>query len=194
MISRAKVAQIVILLIIVTLCAILVGGAWRKKAQPVDKKTRQVASTQDEMKLNDMKFTEMQEGKRYWMLRASEAKYFQEQQKTLMQSVRLTFFLDNAGHVLQLKSREGVLYAGTKNIDLKGDIEVKLPHDYIATMQTAHYNHGEKIVKSASPVHLIGPGLVLDGKRWQYSMDNHIAEVDGGVSASLVLGELRIGK
>lgn len=193
MISRAKLAQVFILLIIVTLSAILAAGIWRKKVRPADKEAKHAASTEEEMKLKDMKFTEMQEGKRYWTLHASEAKYFQDEQKTLLQHVHLIFYLDKDG-LLQLTSREGVLYAGTKNIDLKGDIRVELPHDYVATLQTAHYLHDEKIVESGDPVHLSGPGLSLDGNMWKYRINDHIAEVDGKITASVVLGDLRIAK
>lgn len=194
MISRGKLAQVFILLIIVTISVILAAGIWRKKAQPVAEKTKHAASTGEEMKLKDMKFTEMQEGKKYWTLNASEAKYFQDDQKTLLQNVHLIFYLDKAGGELQLTSNQGVLYAGTKNIDLQGDIRVKLPRDYVVTMQTAHYSHGRKIVDSKDPVHLSGPGLTLDGGRWEYRIDDHIAEVAGKVSASLVLGDLRVEK
>ena len=193
MISRGKLAQVFILLIIVTMSVILAGGIWRKKAKPVQKEVKHAAPLEEEMKLKDMKFTEMQEGKRYWTLHASEANYFQDEQKTLLRDVHLTFFLDRAGE-LQLTSREGVLHAGTKNIDLKGDIRVELPRDYVAIMRTAHYIHGKKIVESGDPVHLTGPGLTLDGSTWKYSISDHIAEVDGKITASLVLGDLRIGK
>ncbi|MDR3554891.1 MAG: LPS export ABC transporter periplasmic protein LptC [Syntrophobacteraceae bacterium] len=194
MISRGKLAQVFILLIIVSLCVVLAAGVWRKKTQPVSKLAKHTAPAEEEMKLKDMKFTEMQEGKRYWTLHATEAKYFQDEQKTLLENVHLTFYLDQAGAELQLTSKEGVLYAGTKNIDLKGDIRVQLPHNYVATMQTAHYVQRKKLVESADPVHLSGPGLTLDGNMWKYSVNDHIAEVDGKVTASLVLGELRIEK
>ncbi|MGC8492519.1 MAG: LPS export ABC transporter periplasmic protein LptC [Syntrophobacteraceae bacterium] len=194
MISRGKLAQVFILLIIVTISVILAAGVWRKKVRPVPAKTKRAASTGEEMKLKDMKFTEMQEGKRYWTLNATEAKYFQDAQKTLLQNVHLIFYLGKAGGELQLTSDQGVLYAGTKNIDLQGNIQVKLPRDYVATMQSAHYSHGKKIVESNDPVHLSGPGLTLDGGTWKYKIDDHIAEVAGNVSASLILGELRVGK
>ncbi|MCL5406331.1 MAG: LPS export ABC transporter periplasmic protein LptC [Deltaproteobacteria bacterium] len=194
MISRGKLAQGFILLIIVTLSAILVAAIWRKKVQPVHKETQHTVSSDQEMKLRDMKFTEMQEGKRYWTLHASEARYFQDEQKTLLQNVHLIFYLNKAGQQLQLTSNQGVLYPRTKNIDLKGNIRVKLPHDYVATMQTAHYIHSKKIVESGAPVHLSGPGLVLDGNTWKYDINDHVAEVEGKVIASLVLGELSLGK
>ncbi|MDR3567567.1 MAG: LPS export ABC transporter periplasmic protein LptC [Syntrophobacteraceae bacterium] len=194
MVSRGKLAQVFILLLVVTVSVILAAAIWRKKAQPVQKPSKPVAAATEEVKLKDMKFTEMQEGKKYWTLQASEAKYFQDEQKTTLQNVHLTFYVDKTGKQLQLTSREGTLYAGTKDIDLKGDIRVGLPNDYVATMQTAHYIHGKKLVESSDPVHLSGPGLALDGNMWKYNINDHIAEVDGKVTASMVLGDLRIEK
>lgn len=63
MISRGKLAQVFILLIIVAVSVILAAGIWRKKAQPVRKEATHSAPASEEMKLKDMKFTEMQEGK-----------------------------------------------------------------------------------------------------------------------------------
>ncbi len=194
MISRGKIARVLILLIVATLCIYLAAGIWRKKAAKIGGQSQHSAPARQEMKLKDMKFTEMQEGKKYWTLHASQAEYLQDEQKTLLQDVHLTFYLDKSGEALQLTSRQGVLHAGTKDIDLMGDIRVEMPNGYLATMQTAHYIHSKKIVESPDPVHLSGPGLDLTGQMWQYTVSGHTAEISGNVTASLVLGQLRIGK
>src|SRR5208283_2905555 len=136
----------------------------------------------------------MQEGKRYWTLCASEAKYFQDEQKTLLQTVHLTLYLDKTGEEIHLKSRDGVLHAGTKDIDLSGNIRVALPREYVLTTETAHYTNSDRIIKSDDPVHISGPGLELDGDRWKYRIADHVAKIDGKVTASLVVNNLRIEK
>jgi LPS export ABC transporter protein LptC len=191
---KGKVAQVFVILVMVGLCLVLAGGIWKGKTRPVQQEEQQVCPADAEMKLTDMEFTEMQEGKRFWTLCASEAKYFQDQQKTLLESVYLTFYVEKTGEEIHVKSREGVLHAGTKDIELRGDIHAELPRDYVVTTETAHYDHSKRVVESSDPVHISGPGLELDGNGWEYQMADHIAKVGGKVKATLVVGNLRIEK
>ena len=92
-------------------------------------------------------------------MRHQRPKYFQEQQKTLLLAVQLTFYLEKSNERVLLVSREGVLHAGTKDIDLKGDIRVKLPREYVLTTETAHYTHSNRIVESETPIRVSGTGL-----------------------------------
>jgi len=192
--SKRKLAQFLVIMIIAALSIVLAAGVWRGRSRPIQQVSQQVCTTDAEMKLKDMEFTEMQEGKRFWTLCASEAKYFQDQQKTILHEVRLTFYLEKTGEEIHLESREGVLHAGTKDIDLSGDIRVTLPREYVVTTQTAHYTHSNRIVESDVPVHISGPGLELDGNRWKYKIADHVARVEGKVMASLVVNNLRIDK
>lgn len=194
MISKVKLAQYSIIVVIAALSLILIAGIWKGKSRTVQKEAQQDVPADAEMKLKDMEFTEMQQGRRFWTLWASEAKYFQDEQKTLLTAVRLTFYLEKSDEQIQLESREGVLHAGTKDIDLTGNIRVRLPREYVVTTETAHYTHSSRVVSSDTPVHVSGPGLELDGQRWNYRIADHIAKVDGNVTASLVPGDLRIDK
>jgi LPS export ABC transporter protein LptC len=191
---KGKVAQFLVIIVIVGLCLVLVAGIWKGKSRPAQQESQEACPADAEMKLTDMEFTEMQEGKRFWTLCATEAKYFQDQQKTLLQAVRLTFYMDKTDEVIHVTSREGTLHAGTKDIELRGDVHTELPRDYVVTTETAHYIHKDRIVESSDPVHISGPGLELDGTGWEYKMADHIAKVGGKVKASLVVDNLRIEK
>jgi LPS export ABC transporter protein LptC len=193
-ISKGKLAQFFVIMIIVALSLVLVAGIWKGKSRPVQQDAQQACPADAEMKLTDMEFTEMQEGKRFWTLCASEAKYFQDQQKTLLQKVHLTLYLEKTGEEISLDSREGVLHAGSKDIELRGNIHVTLPREYVLTTETAHYTHSSRIVESGDPVHISGPGLELDGDTWKYGIADHVAKVNGKVTASLVVDKLKIEK
>jgi LPS export ABC transporter protein LptC len=193
-ISKGKLAQFFVVTVIVALILVLAAGIWKRKSQQNQQDVQQACPADAEMKLTDMEFTEMQEGKRFWTLCASEAKYFEDQQTTLLQAVRLTLYLEKTGEEIHLTSREGVLHTGTRDIDLSGNIRVALPREYVLTTETAHYTHSNRIVESNDPVHISGPGLELDGNRWTYRIADHVAKVDGKVTASLIVSNLRIEK
>ncbi len=194
MISKGKIAQFFVVMVIVALVLVLAAGIWRGKSRQTQQDAQQTSPVDAEMKLTDMEFTEMQEGKRFWTLCASEAKYFQDQQKTLLQAVRLTLYLEKTGEEIRLESREGVLHAVTKDIDLSGNIHVTLPREYELTTEKAHYTHSSRIVESDDPVHISGPGLELDGNKWKYRIADHVAKIDGKVTASLTVSNLKIQK
>ena len=191
-ITAGRIAQAFILLVIAGLSLVLVVGMWRGKAHKNQQQVAQTCPTDPEMKLTDMEFTEMQHGKRFWTLCASEAKYFQDEQKTFLQSVHLTFYLDKGGEEIQLYSKEGVLHAGTKNIELHGAVRAELPRGYVVTMDKALYDHQKRLVWSEVPVNISGPGLDLDGKNWEYKIPEQTALIGGGVHASLVTSKLKL--
>lgn len=139
-----------------------------------------------EMKLTDMEYTEMQDGKKSWTLKALEAKYFQSDQKTGLSSVRLTFYLEG-GDEIRLESREGTLHAGTKDIELWGMVQAVLPRGYLLSTEKALYDHARRVIFSNTMVQLTGPDVTLQGNRWEYRIPDHRAILEGGVRASMVL-------
>lgn len=186
-----KIAQVFIISIVVGLSLVLVMGIWKGKAQKSQQPAAQAGESAGEMKLTDMEFTEMQQGKRFWTLCASEATYFQDQQKTLLKAVRMNFYM-NKDEELQLESKEGTLHAGTKNVELRDSVRVILPRDYVITSERALYDHKNKTISSDEPIRISGPGLELEGRRWEYRIPEHVAAIGGGVTASMVGARIRL--
>jgi LPS export ABC transporter protein LptC len=184
-VKSSKLAQVAILTIVLGLTAVLAVGVWKGKGQ----KEQQVApppseSPEPEMKLTDMEYTEMQEGRRLWSLKASEARYFQDEQKTLLSSVLLTFFLED-GTEIRLESRKGILFAGTKNIELWDSVHAVMPKGYELSTERAFYDHEVKRIISQTVISVSGPDLQLEGRQWEYRIPEHMAVLDGGVTATL---------
>lgn len=180
-----KFVQGFVLLIALGVTSVLVFGVWRGKTQQERQPAPVVEATDAEMKLTDMEFTEMQQGKRFWTLWASEAKYFQGQQKTALTSVRLTFYLES-GEEIHLESREGVLYAGSKNIELWDSVRATLPRGYELTTERAAYDHQQRLISSDTAIRLTGSDVDVQGTRWRYRIPDRHALIEGGVRASLV--------
>jgi len=184
MVSRRLVRGIILALAL-GLTMVLVAGVWKGGSQ----KELQTAQTTDksdaEMTLKDMEYTELQEGKRLWTLRADEARYFQDEQKTVLSSVHITFFMEN-GEEVYLESQQGVLYAGTKNIELWDSVRAMLPRGYQLSSDRAFYDHQKKAISSGTPIQLQGPDVQLEGTEWEYRIPEYKAVVGGGVRGALV--------
>lgn len=196
MLVSKKVIQSLILLVVLGLSVVLAVGVWQANTQKERRDGTMSGSGNNdvsdaEMKLRDMEYTEMQEGRRLWTLRAAEAKYFQDEQKSLLSSVHLTFYFQN-GEEAYLESGRGVLYAGTKNIELWDSVQAELPRGYRLRTEKAYYEHGRRMILSNTSVQLSGPEGRVTGGRWEYAISEQKAALDGGVHAELVhwpLGE-----
>jgi LPS export ABC transporter protein LptC len=183
-VSSSKVIQGIILTVVLGLSLVLAVGAWKGRIQkkPLVSPENGASPQNAEMKLTDMEFTEMQDGRRFWTLSSSEAKYSQDEQKSALKEVRLTFFMEN-GEEIFLTSREGILYAGTKNVELSESVRVELPRGFVLTTEKAVYNHQMKLISSDTAIQLAGPGVQLGGNRWQFRIPDRTASVEGGVKA-----------
>lgn len=181
-----NLAKGAVLALTVGLTLLLLGGALRSRLEKPQQPQETALDSEAEMTLKGMEYTELQGGKRVWTLRAAEAKYFQEEQKTLLASVQVTFFLDSGDKVL-LESQEGVLYAGSKDIEMWNAVRASLPGGYDLATDHARYDHRLETVLSESVIQLGGPDIQAQGKQWSYRIREGIARVEGGVTGSLVL-------
>jgi LPS export ABC transporter protein LptC len=182
---QKKVVQGLVLALALGLTVMLGFGVWRARTQNVAETFPAEELSKAEMKLKDMEYTEMRDGKRLWTLKASEAQYFQDRQQTLLTTVHLTLFLQDGEVVLQ--SREGMLYAGSKNIELWDSIQAVFPKGYQLSTHRAHYDHERRLIQSDTHIRLTGPDVDLEGARWEFDLVKSEGIVDGGVQASVVL-------
>ncbi len=181
-----RVFQVALLAVALGVTVIFAAGLWRGKSPQGERPTLgESADSHGEMKLTDMEYMEMQDGRHLWTLKADEADYFQQEQKTLLKRVRLILFLAD-GREIFLESDQGMLYAGTKNIELWDSVQARLPEGYRVTTDRATYHHELQTIGSSSGIHLTGPDVDLKGKNWEYRIEEHRGSVTAGVSASIL--------
>lgn len=178
--------QALVLAVAVTATTVLLLGIWKGKARKEQQMTAVGTASEAEMKLTDMEYTEMQKGRRIWHLKASEAKYFQEDQKTALSKVELVFFLEN-GEEIHLESRHGILYAGSKDIELWGQVHAAFPQDYELATEKAYYHHAENQISSDAAIQVIGPDVKLAGMKWKYAIPERRALLEGQIQATLMV-------
>ncbi len=183
--SRKLVRGLILLVAVVT-AGMLVMAVLKGALQKDQRSGIESEPSDAEMKLSEMEYVEMQEGKKYYVLKATEARYFQAQQKTTLKAVHLTFFMDS-GEEAYLSSEEGIFYSATKNIELVRAVEATLPGGYKLMSDRALYDSEKKTLYSETPVKLLGPGIELDGGAWKFLVPERKGFVDGGVRAKVVL-------
>jgi LPS export ABC transporter protein LptC len=165
-------------------------GKGRQSALRVEKAP--MVESPGEMMLTNIEFTEIEQEKRKWTLKATQARYFQEEQKTELEDVYLVLYM-RSGDIVELRSESGILHAGSKDIELVGSVHAWIAQSYQVNTDYAYYNHKEKKVYSDSSVHVEGPELILDGGPWHFMVDQQQGTVDGGVKARLMFTPRVVG-
>jgi LPS export ABC transporter protein LptC len=185
--SMAKrITKLLVLTIALALSTMLLVGVLRGKKQKEQQMVVVNETSDAEMKLTDMEYTEMQKGRRVWTLKAAEAKYFQEDQKTALTNVQLVFFLES-GEEIHLESRHGMLYAGSKDIELWNAVHAHFPRGYELSTEKAYYDHEHSLISSQAAILITGPDLRLVGNHWKYLIPERRALLEGKVQATLAL-------
>jgi LPS export ABC transporter protein LptC len=135
--------------------------------------------------LTGIEFTEIEHEQQKWTLRASQARYFQNEQKSELRDVHLVLHM-KTGDEVELQSQRGVLYAGSKSLELLGGVRVTIARSFELTTDYVFYDHVQQRISSESRVHVEGPELLLDGARWEYAIADQRGSVDGDVRARLI--------
>ncbi|ROQ91015.1 LPS export ABC transporter periplasmic protein LptC [Desulfosoma caldarium] len=141
-----------------------------------------VPSVDSDIRLTNMDYTEMQEGRPMWRIRAQEAKYYEGEQKTLLTQVALTLFMDDHQEMF-LVSEHGLLHTGRKDIELWGNVTARVPQGYEVQCDKVYYDHAAQRIESHSPVRLMGPQVDLHGLQWYYDVASSRVRVEGDVRA-----------
>jgi len=183
--GSGRLIRVLLLLVVLGTGGLLVHAVWKGAALKERRSEGVSEPVEAEMKLTDMEYIEMQEGRRLWSLRASEATYHQAEQKTLLKSVHLTFFMDDGGEA-RLESRDGVIFAETRDIELWNDVRASFPRGYELSTERAYYEHGRRVVRSEESIRVKGPELDLTGSRWEYRIPERRGLVEGDVRARVV--------
>lgn len=183
--SSGKLIRVFLLIIVVGTSGLLGYAVWKGAALKEQRLDQAGEPSEAAMKLTDMEYIEMQEGRRLWSLRASEATYHQAEQKTLLKAVHLTFFMEDGGEAY-LESREGALFAESRDIELWNDVRASFPRGYELLTERAYYEHGQRLIRSGEPIRVTGPELDLTGSRWEYRIPEHRGLVEGNVRARIV--------
>lgn len=145
-------------------------------------KTFAAPSLDSDIRLTNMDYTEVQEGRPMWRLTAHEAKYYEGEQKTLLTQVALTLFMDDHQE-MHLVSDHGLLHTGRKDIELWGNVTARVPQGYEVHSDKVYYDHAAQRIGSRSPVRLVGPQVDLQGLQWHYDVVSSTVFVEGDVRA-----------
>ncbi len=182
--GSSKVTRSALMVVVVLLLGVLGIGLYRAHRQKANRNPSAIDSMEAAMRLTNMEYTEMKDGRRLWTLRSKDARYFRNGQRTLLSEVKLVLFLQN-GRTIKLRSDNGTLFAGSKDIELWGSVTATMPEGYRVTTERLRYTHKKGEVFSETPIAMKGPELELRGGQWSYDIKAERAVLKGGIEATI---------
>jgi len=174
-----KRTKIAILLSMVVIAGIVLFTLWanlREKKASEAVEAPKISTEGADMRLDKIRFIEDKHGRKTWELEAKTILQYQEQNITVLEDVKATFYT-NEGRTFFLTGKRGKVYQDSKNVDLVGDVVLTSSDGYQLKTHSVSYHHSEKIVSTPDPVEIEGEQLRLTGIGMLVNMEDKTFKV-----------------
>lgn len=158
--KRIKILLVSLLISLVSAIGIsvFVNYQIKKTAQNISQKT----SSNADVVVNNVHYTEDKDGKKQWELEALKAQYFKEGDLTIFEDVNLTLYAKN-GRIYVIKGKNGKLMNETKDVEVNGNVTVTSEDGYKMNTESLKYTASGKQITTNDKVSLTGPKMDVEG-------------------------------
>lgn len=108
------------------------------------------------------------EGVKEWILDARSAHVVDESKQLMLEDVTVVYFLKN-GNEVHLSASRGILKTETNDIEAVGQV-VLTYSDFTLKTEQMNYDHGRRILFSATPVKITGESVSLSADSMKYDL------------------------
>jgi len=151
------------------------------------RKFREQVADRAEVSFRKFHFTEREEGKRKWEIRADRAERFLKNSKVHMDQVKIEVLL-NKGDVLRLAGRTGDYWEKKQRVVLRGNVTVRSDSGYTLHAKQLVWEAKKGLLSSDQPVRLRMDREEVRGDRMRYRPDRKQLEVEGHVRVVILPG------
>ncbi len=160
---------------------------WRTMAPSTEKNTP-APTTQADLKLDRVHYTETRDGVKEWELEATSAQYFKEESTILFDKVKATFF-GKEGQAYTLVGEKGKFNPQTKAMELFDGIQLESSDGYRMRTRSLKYEAGKRELRTADAVEIDGPRLRVEGTGLIVELDGQRLQVLRQVTTTLSQAE-----
>ena len=125
-----------------------------------------------DLALEDLHYTQNEDGKRSWTLDASKAEYLRDSNLVKLDAVKLTFY--NAGDFgeVELQADNGELLQETNQVDIWGDVIITTGRGEQMFTERLHYDDSLKQISTAEAVKIVTSQVDMTGIGMEVSIDD----------------------
>jgi LPS export ABC transporter protein LptC len=149
-----------LLVILVIVLISFKGGS--KKEINLETQKKEVASDPADVKLLNVTYSTVNEDNiKEWDLKADSASYFEDRERLFLEEVEVTLYSDDK--IYHLTGDEGLFDTKTRDIEIKGQVEVVMPDGTELFTETLNYDHQKKLMTSKDKVSITRGKVIING-------------------------------
>ena len=156
-----KVLLCFALLVILVVVVISFNDDRKKEITPEIQKTDD-ASEESNVKLEKVIYSTVnEENIKEWDLKADTARYFEDKERLILEGVEARIYSDDKTYYVT--GNEGLFNTKTRDIEIKGQVEVVMPDRTELHTETLYYNHKKKLMTSNDKVLITREKVTIKG-------------------------------
>jgi len=167
---RIKVAILFSILLIVLIVGLSLWVNFRGRRPAKEEPLPRIAIEGADSRIEKIRFMEEKKGRKTWELEARSMQDYQDQNRMVLEDVKLTFFAED-GKTFTVTGKEGTFHQDTKDMELRGDVVATSSDGYRLKTQKVNYHHRDKKIETPDVVELDGDSLWLKGRGMLVDVD-----------------------
>ena len=175
-----KLRRLLALLIVLAVVALGVT-VWLEVRQQSPEELLSALPKQVDLSLDQLHYTQNEDGQRSWTLDADKAEYLREQSQAVLEKVRLQFYKTGDGGAIQLEAEHGLLHQDTRQVDVWGQVVVRTERGEQLFTERLHYDDQNRQLTTEEPIRMVAKQMELTGTGLQVDIDSGRVEVKSDV-------------
>ena len=161
------------LLAILILIAVLFLGTviWRHLQQQRPEDLLKALPKQIDLALEQLHYTQTEEGRRRWTLDADKAEYQRQQGQVSLKTVQLTLFEAGRLGQVRLQADQGLLDQEERQVEVWGNVVIKTERGEQLYTERLHYDDQQRRLHTDEPVRLLSKRMELTGIGMQVDLE-----------------------
>lgn len=153
------------LLAVLILLAVLALGVviWRHLKQQSPLQILEALPEQVDLALEQLHYTQNEDGKRSWTLDADKAEYQRDNNQAILDALHLTMYDAGQFDEVTLSAEHGLLEQEKRQVEAWGNVVVATSTDEHLYTERLHYDDQQRQLHSAAPIRVVTPRMELTG-------------------------------
>lgn len=175
------------LALLILLAVTLLGLAvWRHIQQTPVKEVLEALPPEIDLALDNLNYTETQDGRKRWTLAADRAEYLRGSNLVRLAPVELTFYEAGAFGELKLTADQGELQEDTRQVDVWGDVVIIGEDGERLQTESLRYQDQQRLLSTVAPIHYQAPRMELTGVGLRVDLERNTMLVEKDVRMLLL--------
>jgi len=161
-IEKARKVLLCFALLVILVVVVISFNDDRKKEITPEIQKKDDASDESNVKLEKVIYSTVdEENIKEWDLKADTARYFEDKERLILEGVEARIYSDDKTYYVT--GNEGLFNTKTRDIEIKGQVEVVMPDRTELHTEILYYNHKKKLMTTNNKVLITREKVTIKG-------------------------------